>query len=210
MNLITAVLFALAVASTAATSSTPRVRAIKGVESSRNLQTAYGGYNGGGYNGGSSGGGSSHHKTKPKPKQKTTPKPKSHPKPKTSSHSSSSSSGGDSSQPSYGYSRNSAYAYSAVGMLGIVAAAIMAKKKCTSAASAASQEGGPDASDILEGDHETNSTITSIIGMTDDAKQGKAVYVERMKYIPSGIEIVPPPTVVAETDDNVTDGSAIV
>lgn len=49
--------------------------------------------------------------------------------------------------------------------------------------------------------------------MTDDAKQGKAVYVERMKYVPSGIEIVPPPATVAapaETDDNVTDGSAIV
>ena len=211
MNLITAILFALAIAGTAAISSTPRVRVIKGVESSRNLQQ-YGGYNGG-YNGGSSssGGGSSHHKTKPKPKQKTTPKPKSHPKPKTSSHSSSSSSGGYSSQPSYGYSRrSSAYAYSAIGMLGIVAATIMAKKKCTAAAS---EEGGPDASDILEGDHETNSTITSIIGMTDAKQEGKAVYVERLKYIPSGIENVPPPAAVAapaETDDNVTDSSAIV
>jgi hypothetical protein len=208
MNLITTALFALAIASTAATSSTtPRVRAIKGVESSRNLQQYGGGYNGGGYNGGSSSGGSgsSHHKTKPKSKQKTTPKPKSHPK----------RNGGYSSQSYYGYSRSSAYAYSAVGMLGIVAAAIMAKKKCNSASAASSQEGGPDASDILEGDHDTtDSTITSIIGMTDDAKQeGKAVYVERLKYVPSGIETLPPPAAVAapaETDDNVTDGSAIV
>ena len=99
-------------------------------------------------------------------------------------------------------------------MLGIVAAAIIAKKKCKSALAVSSLDDkeGPDASDILEGDHETNSTITSIIEMTDDAKRGKAVYVERMKYIPSGIiEIVPPPAAIpTETNDNVTGGSAIV
>ena len=46
MNLITPVLFTLAIIGTAAaSSSTPSVRAIKGVESTRNLQ--YGGYGGG-------------------------------------------------------------------------------------------------------------------------------------------------------------------
>ena len=87
-------------------------------------------------------------------------------------------------------------------------ASVLVKKRCR--CSSQESEEGPDASDILEGDYEhDSSTITSIIGMTD-CMQEKAVYVERLKYVPNEIDSVPPPPTPPETNKNIVDGAAIV
>ena len=91
-------------------------------------------------------------------------------------------------------------------------ASVLVKKRCR--CSTQESEEGPDASDILEGDYEhDSSTITSIIGMTD-CMQEKAVYVERLKYVPNANEIdsvpPPPPLPPPETNKNIVDGAAIV
>lgn len=133
------------VTTAAANSSTPKVRSIKGAEtSSRQLGTGNNSNpnNNGGrpsdyyssYSGSSSSSGSSHHTKKPPAKK--TKKPKAKPHKKTSSHhSSSSSSSSGYSGYSNGYSSSngytkSLYSYSAMGILGVVsaAAAVLAKK----------------------------------------------------------------------------------